>query len=853
MNKLLKILVFLLLTNVATGQKYQAITGYGFQWMRGIFDSSLQIPTGSGTPSGTASLKSVVKTKSALFYDSTGKKLWVFSPKDSIWYQANGATNMPWDSITGKPSNFSTTYALSNDIQDSITARLRLIDTAGMLSPYRRSSTMIQQSEVDGLSSSLSAKLNLSDTAAMLSHYYNKTASDALLATKINSSLINANNGVAGLDAGGKVPFSLLPAALMIYKGTWNAATNTPTLSDGTGVTGWIYIVSTGGTVNTGSGNITYSAGDYAIYNGTAWERSVGTNNVSSVNGQQGVVTLTTSNISEGSNLYYTDARAMAAFSAGTGISLASGVITNTAPDQAVSLTNGGNITVTGTYPNFTLTNGITNNNQLTNGAGYITGNQTITLSGDITGSGTTAITTAIGALKVTNGMLAGSIDYAKMNAATVPTWNQNTTGTAASLSAVLSKTLGGAGDVNGILKANGSGVVSAAVAGTDYVAPSALSGYLPLSGGTLTGGLNGTTASFSSTGSFGGNVSVLAGNNISLLRPDNGAASSLSTNASNELIITNPLSTTITLGSEAVFNTSARIRSGNELSLNRPDNGAGSNLKTNASNELVLTAAVGTTLTIGTNSTFSSSVTASSFVKSGATSAHILAGDGSTITAGTNITISGGTISSTNPGGTVTSIATNNGTGITGGTITSSGTIAADTSVLSTKANVTALLLGKLGLTGGSTLTTGSGGAFGSYAYRSAGLAELTGADFTGAVTATQVNLFANAKVVNQTTSQTIVSYTVPNDGLYLCSGSLNFTANSGSGTYLSVEWTQAETNLGGACNLTQFATGVLAYNATPVSVYAKAGTVIYIKSSISGGTATYSASGTIQLIKAY
>lgn len=48
---------------------------------------------------------------------------------------------------------------------------------------------------------------------------------------------------------------------------------------------------------------------------------------------------------------------------------------------------------------------------------------------------------------------------------------------------------------------------------------------------------------------------------------------------------------------------------------------------------------------------------------------------------------------------GTVTSIATNNGSGITGGTITTSGTIAADTSVLSTKANVIALLLGKLNL----------------------------------------------------------------------------------------------------------------------------------------------------------
>ncbi len=39
----------------------------------------------------------------------------------------------------------------------------------------------------------------------------------------------------------------------------------------------------------------------------------------------------------------------------------------------------------------------------------YITGNQTITLSGDVGGSGTTAITTTIGAGKVTNGMIANA------------------------------------------------------------------------------------------------------------------------------------------------------------------------------------------------------------------------------------------------------------------------------------------------------------------------------------------------------------------------------------------------------------------------------------------------------------
>lgn len=68
--------------------------------------------------------------------------------------------------------------------------------------------------------------------------------------------------------------------------------------------------------------------------------------------------------------------------------------------------------------------------------------------------------------------------------------------------SSILGSNNGGAGSVNGILKANGSGVVSAAVAGADYLTPSgsgsSLSGvWLLASGGTLTGAntITGTTS----------------------------------------------------------------------------------------------------------------------------------------------------------------------------------------------------------------------------------------------------------------------------------------------------------------------------------------------------------------------
>jgi hypothetical protein len=168
-------------------------------------------------------------------------------------------------------------------------------------------------------------------------------------------------NGVATLDAGGKVPVSELPAAVLgalSYQGTWNASTNTPTLTSSTGTKGYYYVVSVAGNTNL-DGITDWLVGDWAVYNGTVWQKVDNTETVTSVNGQTGAVILTTTNIAEGTNLYYTDARARASVSAGTGISYVSGtgVITNSAPDQTVVLNAGTGISTSGTYPNFTITN----------------------------------------------------------------------------------------------------------------------------------------------------------------------------------------------------------------------------------------------------------------------------------------------------------------------------------------------------------------------------------------------------------------------------------------------------------------------------------------------------------------
>jgi hypothetical protein len=167
--------------------------------------------------------------------------------------------------------------------------------------------------------------------------------------------------GVATLDAGGKVPVSELPAAVLgalSYQGTWDAATNTPTLTSSVGTKGYYYVVNVAGNTNL-NGITDWLVGDWAVYNGTVWQKVDNTDAVTSVNGLTGTVVLTTTNVAEGTNLYYTDVRARAAISAGTGISYdnATGVVTNAAPDQTVVLTAGTGISTSGTYPNFTITN----------------------------------------------------------------------------------------------------------------------------------------------------------------------------------------------------------------------------------------------------------------------------------------------------------------------------------------------------------------------------------------------------------------------------------------------------------------------------------------------------------------
>jgi hypothetical protein len=77
----------------------------------------------------------------------------------------------------------------------------------------------------------------------------------------------------------------------LVYKGTWDAATNMPTLTSGVGNKGDYYVVSVAGTTNL-NGITDWQVNDIALFNGSVWQKIDNTDAVLSVNGKTGVVVL---------------------------------------------------------------------------------------------------------------------------------------------------------------------------------------------------------------------------------------------------------------------------------------------------------------------------------------------------------------------------------------------------------------------------------------------------------------------------------------------------------------------------------------------------------------------------------
>ena len=103
---------------------------------------------------------------------------------------------------------------------------------------------------------------------------------DVIIGTSgvLSSLAFNVSNGVPKLDVNGKILVSQLPNSVMEYLGTWDASTNTPTLVNGTGNAGDVYLCNVAGTVNFGAGAISFVVSDQVIYSGTIWQKASGSN-----------------------------------------------------------------------------------------------------------------------------------------------------------------------------------------------------------------------------------------------------------------------------------------------------------------------------------------------------------------------------------------------------------------------------------------------------------------------------------------------------------------------------------------------------------------------------------------------
>jgi hypothetical protein len=119
----------------------------------------------------------------------------------------------------------------------------------------------------------------------------------ASLQAQINA-LIPSQTGNAGkfLTTNGTA-VSWSDITTLVYEGTWNASTNTPTLVSSVGQNGHYYVVSTSGSTNL-NGVTDWVTGDWAIFNGVAWQKIDQTNLVTSVAGRTGAITLSNTDIS---------------------------------------------------------------------------------------------------------------------------------------------------------------------------------------------------------------------------------------------------------------------------------------------------------------------------------------------------------------------------------------------------------------------------------------------------------------------------------------------------------------------------------------------------------------------------
>jgi len=454
-----------------------------------------------------------------------------------------------------------------------------------------------------------------------------------------------AANGVATLDSGGKVPTSQIPQmGDLNYQGTWDASTNTPTLVSSSGTKGYYYVVSVAGSTNL-NGITDWQVGDWAVFNGSVWQKIDNTDAVTSVNGYTGTVVLT-----------YTDVGAQPAGTYVTSVSATSPV------------TSTGGTTPTIAMPAAT-----------TSVSGYLTSTDWNTFNGkgsgsvtSVSGTGTVSGISLSGTVTTTGSLtLGGTLDLSSPpviggttpNTITGTTINANTKFVAPDYYAqsILGGNLRTSGGTS-LLNWDGGGSGNVTVNGGLLANPANKNVSLaPTGSGTVT--INPATAGTFNNMVIGGTTPLAITGTTITATTFNGSGSGLTSIPNSALV-----NSSITINGSAI-SLGGTVSVGTVTSVTGTAPVVSSGGNTPAISMAAATTSVDGYLTSTDWNTFNGKAPATS-------GTSILYGNGSggfsNVTVGSGLSFSAGTLSSTGGSGTVTSVAAGNGMNFS--TITGSG-----------------------------------------------------------------------------------------------------------------------------------------------------------------------------------